>query len=94
MEIKRLVRKGLELIFMPRPIYTTANIVTLAPNELLQGRKALVTGGTSGIGFSIAQAFLSSGASVCITGRSEERLIKAKQLLDNEINSHNKQGGG
>jgi NAD(P)-dependent dehydrogenase (short-subunit alcohol dehydrogenase family) len=32
------------------------------------GAKVLVTGGTSGIGFGIARAFLSAGASVTITG--------------------------
>ena len=49
-------------------------VVSLAPNELLKGRVALITGGTSGIGFHMAKAFLRSGAAVVITGRSEERL--------------------
>lgn len=56
---------------------TTANIVSLSVNELLKGRVAIVTGGTSGIGYSIAEAFLNSGARVVITGRSEERLQSA-----------------
>lgn len=81
MNIKRVIKKAFKLIFAKRPIYTTANIVTLAPNELLKGRKALITGGTSGIGYAIAEAFLKSGADVCITGRSEERLVKAEETL-------------
>lgn len=60
-----------------------ANIVQLAPSELLKGRCALITGGTSGIGFAIAQAFLNAGASVCITGRSQERLNSALEKLNN-----------
>jgi meso-butanediol dehydrogenase / (S,S)-butanediol dehydrogenase / diacetyl reductase len=36
---------------------------------LLQGRRALVTGGTTGLGFAIAERFLAEGARVVITGR-------------------------
>lgn len=89
MKIKALLKKGLKLIFSKRPIHTTANIVTLAPNELLKGRVALITGGTSGIGYSIAQLFLSSGASVCITGRNEEKLSKIREQLES-ISTENK----
>ena len=59
----------------------TANITSAAPSELLKGRCALITGGTSGIGFAIAKAFLDAGASVVITGRSQERLGKACAAL-------------
>lgn len=60
-------------------------VVNLAPNELLKNRAALITGGTSGIGFCIAQAFLRSGATVIITSRSIERL----QSACNELNNNN-----
>ncbi len=40
----------------------------------LAGRSALVTGGSSGIGQSIAAALASAGASVTVVGRSVERL--------------------
>lgn len=39
----------------------------------LQGRTALVTGGTSGIGAAISRRFAAEGASVTIAGRNEER---------------------
>ncbi len=43
----------------------------------------LITGGTSGIGFAVARAFLKEGASVLICGRSEERgRIALEQLTD------------
>lgn len=81
MEIGRLIKRGVKLAFGKRPLYTTANIVTLGSNELLKGRTALITGGTSGIGFSIAHLFLCSGASVCITGRDEARLEVSRKRL-------------
>lgn len=39
----------------------------------LPGARALVTGGTSGIGLGIVERFLAEGASVVFTGRDEER---------------------
>jgi 3-oxoacyl-[acyl-carrier protein] reductase len=42
-----------------------------------EGKIALVTGGSKGIGMAIAQALLSTGASVVITGRDQAALDKA-----------------
>lgn len=47
----------------------------------LAGKAALVTGGSSGIGFAIARAFLAEGATVTITGRDEQRLARAAAEL-------------
>ena len=64
------------------PPIIKAQIVTLAPNQLLKGRCALITGGTSGIGFAIARAFLDAGAIVVITGRSQHRIDGALLQLN------------
>jgi 3-oxoacyl-[acyl-carrier protein] reductase len=47
----------------------------------LKNATALVTGGSSGIGYSIAKALTDAGARVAITGRDEKRLYKAAQSL-------------
>ncbi|MCW5751188.1 MAG: 3-oxoacyl-ACP reductase FabG [Alphaproteobacteria bacterium] len=47
----------------------------------LAGRIVLVTGGSRGIGFDLARAFLEAGASVAISGRSEVGLKKAAAEL-------------
>ncbi len=47
----------------------------------LQGRRALITGGSSGIGFAIAEAMLDRGATVAITGRRAEVLAEATNRL-------------
>ncbi len=58
-------------------------------NLRLQGKRALVTGSTAGIGFAVASAFAAEGASVIVNGRTQERVDKAIRNL-REIN----QGAG
>jgi NAD(P)-dependent dehydrogenase (short-subunit alcohol dehydrogenase family) len=48
---------------------------------MLNGKVALVTGGSRGIGFAIAQALVKEGASVVITGKDEGRLGAAREKL-------------
>ena len=50
-------------------------------DTFLQGRNALVTGGSRGIGFAIAQALAQAGAGVAICGRNPEHLKRAVSQL-------------
>jgi NAD(P)-dependent dehydrogenase (short-subunit alcohol dehydrogenase family) len=50
----------------------------------LQGKKAIVTGGTTGIGASIAKLFAREGADVAIIGRNEERGRQVLEAIRNE----------
>jgi len=47
----------------------------------LHGATALVTGGSSGIGFAIAKALADAGARVAITGRDEDKLARAAATI-------------
>ena len=48
----------------------------------LKNATALVTGGSSGIGYSIAKTLIDAGARVAITGRDEKKLYKAAESLN------------
>lgn len=47
----------------------------------LSGKNALVTGGSSGIGLAIAQAFVNAGARVAISGRRADTLDEAINII-------------
>ncbi len=47
----------------------------------LTNKTAVITGGTTGIGFETAQQFIAQGARVIITGRNQDRLNEAAQAL-------------
>src|SRR5271157_6010680 len=48
----------------------------------LDGKVALVTGGTDGLGLALAARLAAEGASVAVCGRDEERLLAAAAALE------------
>lgn len=86
MGLKQYIKRGVKFILhgVPeRKVY--AQVSYLAPSEMLKGRTALVTGGTSGIGYEVAKAYINAGAQVVITGRNEEKVKKACEAIDKEV---------
>lgn len=70
--------------FLKRKLVKVKKEKVLIPclqSELLKGRNALITGGSSGIGYAIAKSFLNSGANITICGRNRDKLEHAKETL-------------
>lgn len=53
-------------------------------NAQIEGRVAVVTGGSSGIGFETLRLLLGEGAKVAFCGRNPDRLASAHAALQNE----------
>jgi len=51
----------------------------------LQGKRALITGGSTGIGLETAKQFLAEGAQVIITGQNPETLAQAQKDLGETV---------
>jgi NAD(P)-dependent dehydrogenase (short-subunit alcohol dehydrogenase family) len=53
----------------------------------LENKKIVIIGGTTGIGLSAAKAFIQEGAQVVVSGRNEENVTKAKDILGENAES-------
>lgn len=67
-----------------QPINVSVNNVILAPNEVLKGKCAIVTGAGSGIGEAIARAYVACGATVVGIGRTLSKLENVKAEISSE----------
>jgi len=54
-------------------------------NQFFTGKLALITGGSSGIGYALANQLVEAGASVILLARSQEKLDEAKTSLSSQL---------
>jgi NAD(P)-dependent dehydrogenase (short-subunit alcohol dehydrogenase family) len=82
------VSDPLHLFWDSRIKTATAGIILVKEEMImdrLKGKRALITGGTSGIGLETAHQFLKEGARVAITGKNPANLETARQLLGSSV---------
>lgn len=82
----RIIRKLVMMFRFLKKCYCDGGVanVTIAQinkGEILKGKKVLVTGGSSGIGYAIAKKCVDEGARVVITGRNAEALKSASEKI-------------
>jgi NAD(P)-dependent dehydrogenase (short-subunit alcohol dehydrogenase family) len=77
--VSRIMKNFCRSLKKEVPIY-----IPVFQGELLKNRVALITGGTKGIGYAMAESFLKNEATVIITGRSDDSVKKAVQSLMND----------
>lgn len=82
MGYKAFVRKVAKFILNSQPDkQVTINTSQINYQTLFRNRCIVITGGSRGIGFAIAEKCISEGATVIITGRNEKNLNDAKLML-------------
>jgi NAD(P)-dependent dehydrogenase (short-subunit alcohol dehydrogenase family) len=60
-------------------------LYSMTENKKLQGKVAVITGGTTGIGLATAQLFVKEGAYVFVTGRRQKELNEAVKAIGNNV---------
>ncbi len=60
-------------------------LASLSKHSSVRGKSVLITGGSRGLGFALAQELLSKGARVTILARQHEELHRAHSLLRSEF---------
>lgn len=57
------------------------NFSSINYGQVLHGKRIVVTGGSRGLGYAIAQKFVNEGAGVLITGRNENTIKEAQKKI-------------
>ena len=81
-KISFILKRALRYIIKGVPVVNVkAKISLSSPTDKLAGKKIIVTGGGRGLGAAMAKNFVQEGASVLITGRSEDTLKKTSEEI-------------
>lgn len=75
MKLTTYIKRAIKYVLYeskPKQIFVNTN--TIPSDDILKEKIVLITGGSDGIGLSIAKKFVKQGAIVVITGRNEDKL--------------------
>lgn len=82
MGYKRIIRKIAKFILASQPdAFVQINVGQIQAGNILQGKKSVITGGGSGLGYAMAKKFISEGAEVVISGRNADKLKAAAEKI-------------
>lgn len=82
MNIKSFIKRS--IVFLLKKQYITKVVIQTATSRgLLKNKNIIITGGSRGLGYSIAKKALEEGANVLIVGRDKTRLMDAAKSLGN-----------
>lgn len=81
MDLKLIIKKVIRM-FKEREIIPVEHPVTV--NTLFENKVALISGGTGGIGFSIAKSLLESGCKVIIAGTNDRKLTEIRSSFSKD----------
>lgn len=81
MSFKAKILHVASLLLNGKPQKIFANISYIQANNLLSGKKIIITGGGRGLGYAMAKKFISEGAEVLIAGRDEDTLKHSSEML-------------
>lgn len=81
MSIKTYLAHCLRAVAGKPSVQVSAEIHTIDPSKLLQGKHIIITGGGRGLGAAMAKKFVQQGAEVLIAGRNEDTLKNTAQSI-------------
>jgi NAD(P)-dependent dehydrogenase (short-subunit alcohol dehydrogenase family) len=82
MRIKDVIKRSLKYILQGVPVNNVkTDLYQVSYGNLLEGKKIIITGGSRGLGYSIAKKCISEGATVLISGRDMKTLNDAVESL-------------
>lgn len=79
--MKKLLKKVAGFIYGQPDQFVTVNVTQIQSGGVLKNQNIVITGGGKGLGFAMAEKFISEGAKVVITGRKEHDLQSAVEKL-------------